>query len=205
MNRRWRLLFVLLVTVLVIGWCSSRSASAGDKAKERSDQKSGEKRQQDQAGPRRSGDKSAHEQKQMRERDRIQEKRERSQRGAEQRHPRFLGPPVQNPGKDRHNRYHWNNYRDHAKPRANRFPRYYGNRDLFHNRHYRGHLFGPHYRFQYFFGGMYEFFYWPYFYEPLWGCGWYWVPYQRILVIDPDSGEQYWEYWDYRYRYICFD
>lgn len=86
-------------------------------------------------------------------------------------------------------------------PRPDRYDRYH----RFDHRHYRGSRFGPHHRLWYYDRSAWQLFYWPYPYEPRFGCGWYRVPTERRLVYDYYFCEEYWKYSRYRRLYLCFD
>jgi hypothetical protein len=219
MNPRWRFVIVLLIVIFAAAWCGSR-VRAQDHARPRSGGgqghgQSGQRSQPSHAQPRqhdnqRRGDTEHRQQQGTRD-----NRGDRAQRGdAQGRHPqpgydnrggRSDGNRGRYQGRQDNDRYNWRNYGQHQRWDRDRFPRrYYGISPF--NRHYRGRGFGPHYgmwyRNQYNTWGL---FYWPYAYEPLFGCGWYWVPRERQLIVDEYTGEEYWDYSDYGYLYLCFD
>ncbi len=104
-----------------------------------------------------------------------------------------------------YDRYSWRKYDGRSHGARDRFPRSYGGSRYFDRRFYRGNLFGSHDRLWYSYRNAWRLFYWPYPYAPLYGCGWYFVPTDRVLVYDPYSREEYWEYTNYERAYLCFD
>ena len=124
-------------------------------------------------------------------------------RDAERRHPR----PDGRYDRDRHrdwDRYHWRNWNHRQRWDRDRFPRSYAGRGRFNGCRYRGWYFGPHHRLWYLDRSTWRLFYWPYPYAPRLGCGWYWVPTDRS-PFSGDRDDEYWDYTDYRYVYLCFD
>ena len=83
------------------------------------------------------------------------------------------------------------------------FPRLYPHRPLLEFRFFFGFRFHPH-RGYWSAGVTPVWFYWPFYHQPPLGCGWYWVPTQRLLQYDA-WGNSYWYYYDYEYLYLCFD
>jgi len=209
MKLRLRDVLAILIVFVMVGWCTS-VGSAQDHAKprereskERSDKPRAEKREKQRQPP-----PSTARERQPRPRHEGQEARPRD--NARDRHPR---PRVDNrrepgrryEGKRDYDRYHWNKYRNHNRYSRDRFPRLYFGLRLFDHRYYRGYPFGPHYRMLYRDRyRVHRLFYWPFYYPPEFGCDQYWVPRDRILVVD-DNGDEYYEYFDYDYVYICFD
>ncbi len=210
-----RLILILIAVLVVAAFCGTR-LHAAERAKPRSNggQNSG------QARPRDSQPSHAHPRQQApprvqppahREPQHAQPRQNDGQprNDAEHRQPRpgyrdNRGERRGDSNTGRHN-YDWRNYGQRQRWDRDRFPRSYHGSGLFDRRYYRGHRFGPHYRLWYYDRFTWTMFYWPYAYEPLYGCGWYWVPTERRPIDDPYSDEEFWDYTDYQYRYICFN
>ena len=95
-------------------------------------------------------------------------------------------------------RYHNGGSRSYG-PR--RFPRSYGF-SRFYGYRYGDSWLRPHYRYW----NGFSWFYWPWYDAPRYGCGWYWLPTHRSPVPpDGDEGEQWWEYDDWGWVYVCTD
>lgn len=221
MPPRKRFIIALIIVVLAAAFCGSRVVLSQDHAKprggsapearqpragrseSRGDRDQGRARQGDsrarrpQPGARAEGDRSG-------ERSRPPAYRPPSGRSqAERRHPQADGRS----GRDydnRYGRYHPRYYPRPYRYDRHRFPRYYGGLTLFFGLRYRGYPFGPHYGLWYDRDGYLSLFYWPFAYPPR-GCGWYYVPTERIEYYDPWTGEWSYDYTDWDYVYICVD
>lgn len=235
MKLRLNWVLLLLLVALMVGWCASSAVAqdhAKPRDRERKPRAEEPKRHHEppstarerQPRPRQESEARPRDDNRDRNRDRQYEgrrddnARDRDRDGyrrddARTRHPRPRVDDRRDRNRDRryegrrdYDRYHWNRYRNHHQWNRDRFPRLYFGIRLFDHRFYLGRPFGPHYRMWY--RDRYRvqrLFYWPFYYPPELGCDWYWVPRDRILVRDPYTGEEYWEYSDYAYVYICFD
>jgi len=212
MAPRWRFIVVLAVVLLMAAFCGARHLRADDHARPRSHGSSASSHSSGQGAQHaqpRGGSGSRHEARppQGNRQPRTDGRRYDNRSEAERRHPQ-PDPGRHDYGRDGrgrdYSRYHWQGRTHYERWGHYRFPRTYDGLGLF-GRYYRGYGFGPHYRLWYYGRSGWSLFYWPYAYEPLYGCGWYWVPTDRRLVTDPETGEEYWDYTDYQYRYLCFD
>jgi len=227
MPPRKRFIVALIIVVLAAAFCSSRVYSQ-DRAKPR-----GQGGSQAQPDRQRGGRQPEARQPRAGRSDEGSRSQDRARRSdTEARRPRPGGearrddrrPPRPAPGpsydaRSRHprpdgryerrypqwNNYHWRNWNYRDRWHRDRFPRFYFGLGIFDGYLYLGRPFGPHYGLPYLRDHAWRFCYWPFPYPPSYGCGYYYVPTQRVEYRDPYTGETYYEYTDYDYVYLCID
>ena len=215
MKNLCRFILVFIVVAIATAWCSSR-LNAEERAKprdrdgeytktERNRERTNTQAPANRDNARRRQPQSANDGR--RDRDNNGNRDRNARTDAQRRHPRPDGRYDHGRYDNRrdNDRYRWRNHGQRQRWDRDRFPRYYGNRHLFDHRYYRGYMFGPDYRLWYYDRNVWRMCYWAYQYAPPYGCGWYRVPLDHQLVYDPYSGEEYWEYTDYQYIYLCFN
>jgi hypothetical protein len=109
---------------------------------------------------------------------------------AEQRHPNMQQPYRQRDYQfEQHGWY--------------RFPRHYDGPSRYYHRYYRHQLIRPHFRGWSSESGLY--WYWPFYDQPIAGCGWYWVPTVQVPEFDDDGNIVSYRYLRWRYVYLCIE
>jgi hypothetical protein len=115
---------------------------------------------------------------------------------AERRHPQ----PGVHP--NRLQPYHYRDYQNEFHGWY-RFPRNYEGNGRYLHRYYRHQLMRPHFR-----GWLPEmnlYFFWPFYDQPVPGCGWYWVPTVQVPELDPAGNVVAYRYYRWRYVYLCIE
>ncbi len=195
MGRRTRILLIAFFVVLTALWCTGTAANAQQQGRPRSSDGNRERKAQ----PRERAHEAPPSNRAV---PRAQSERDR--RGAQDRHPR-PGQYDRRDDRNRYDQYHWRNYQRPDRGRWYRFPRSYRGADWYGRTRFYGRNFGPHYRLWHYDRSSWVSFYWPYWYRPNVGCGWYWVPTNRRPADRYDYDDGDWEYSNYRLMYLCFD
>ncbi len=175
------LIVILLLGTAICGFTQDRAKPRGDGGKGRPPAEARPDRGR-QGGDRQQPGRSA--------------ERQPDRRQAERRHPQ----PAPRPDMGGSYRYRDHQF-DHRTPYL--FPRRYDGNGRYYHRYYRHQLIVPHFRG--WLPDMSLYFYWPFYDQPMPGCGWYWVPTVQVPELDEFGNIVAYRYYRWRYVYLCVE